>query len=123
MSVRGVGIDIADVDRFRRLYARYGDRFALKWFGDVEIDRCRRMPDPGAALAEHFAVKEAVWKAIGPREWSAPLAWRSIVYAADSGTASLEGSAAALAGDVIVHVSVARQPRVTIATALVTTRN
>jgi len=120
MTIRGIGIDVADVDRFRALYARRGEDFARKWFAHVEIERCRGARDPGAALAEHFAVKEAVWKALGPSEWAAPLPWRSIVYHAGSGSAPLGGTAAAMAGDVTVHVSVARQRRVAVATALVT---
>ncbi|WP_315549294.1 4'-phosphopantetheinyl transferase superfamily protein [Microbacterium aurum] len=123
MTVRGIGIDVADLERFRVLYARHGDRFAGKWFTDVERERCLRTRDPGGALAEHFAVKEAVWKALGPSEWAAPLPWRSIVYVAESDTACLDDVAAARADGLDVHVSVARHGAVAIATALVTVRS
>lgn len=119
-AIRGVGVDIADVDRFRVLYAQYGDRFARKWFADAELARCCRVPDVGAALAEHFAAKEAVWKALGPGPWRSPIVWRSIDVRIGAGTAVLSGEAAALAGAVGVHVSVSRQQHVAIATALVT---
>ncbi|WP_448258205.1 holo-ACP synthase [Microbacterium aurum] len=119
MTIRGIGIDVADVERFRELYRRYGSRFAHRWFTAQEIGRCCRGADPGAALAEHFAAKEAVWKALGPRSWADPLPWKSIEFHPARGTASLDGAASELAGAVAVHVCVARQQGVAVATALV----
>lgn len=119
MTIRGIGVDVADVDRFRALYRRHGDRFARKWFAVEEISRCRQHSDPGALLAEHFAVKEAVWKALGPGAWAGPLPWRSIVFHADGGAVSLHGRVETLAGAVEVHSSVVRTGRVAVATALV----
>lgn len=120
MSVRGVGIDVAEVSRFRRLLNRRGDRFAEKWFVHDEVYWCARRADPAAALATHFAVKEAVWKALAPTVWSSPLPWRSISYHADRGAVSLHGSVLVHAGSVRVHTSVTSVGDVVIATALVT---
>lgn len=123
MNVRGIGIDVADVGRFRALYHRHGDLFARRWFAQEEVDRCLGLADPGAGLAEHFAVKEAVWKALAPDAWTSPLPWRSIVFHADGGTGggavSLHGAVAVAAGAACVHASVTRSGAVAVATAIV----
>jgi len=122
VTIRGIGIDVADIERFRRLVARGGERFVEKWFAPAEIDRCSRHTDPGAAYAEHYAAKEAVWKALGPRAWDGPLPWRSIIVMGEQGDVVLEGRAAHLAGDtasMTVRVSVARLGEVVIATSTI----
>lgn len=125
MSVGGVGIDVADVDRFARLLVARGDAFAERWFTDAEIADSRRQPDQAAALAGFFAVKEAVWKALGPSGWNGPLAWRQIeVLSADPGgadvTVRLSGRAAELmSGSASVHATLCTAARVAVATAVV----
>jgi len=118
MTIRGVGIDVADVGRFTKLIAERGDAFTRKWFAASEIERCGHVADPGRAFAEHFAVKEAVWKSLGPGVWSRPLPWRSIVYMPDRGTVALFGAAEALAGSAAIQVAVAHKAGAAIATAV-----
>lgn len=78
MSLQGVGIDIADIRRFARLLAMRGSGFAVRWFTDAEIAQCMAATTPATAFAMRYAAKEAVWKALGPGEWSGPLPWRGI---------------------------------------------
>jgi holo-[acyl-carrier protein] synthase len=62
--VAGVGVDVVDVARFRRILARRPG-FAARFFTDAEQADARRSPDPSASLAARFAAKEAVMKALG----------------------------------------------------------
>ena len=59
----GLGVDLADLDRIRNIYARFGRRFAEKILSPEEL---RRLPHaPAAYLAGRFAAKEAAVKALG----------------------------------------------------------
>jgi len=57
--VPGIGIDIAEVKRFRRL----SPRFLKRVYTDEEVAYCRRSADPAMHYAARFAAKEAVIKA------------------------------------------------------------
>ncbi|MFD7077888.1 holo-ACP synthase [Nocardioides sp. NPDC059952] len=124
MSLQGVGIDIADIRRFARLLGTRGSGGAVRWFTDAEIAQCMAAAAPATAFAMRYAAKEAVWKALGPGEWSGPLPWRGITVleeAPGSLSVSLEGPAAdlaALAGVTVVRVTTVPGPWMAIATAV-----
>ncbi len=77
MTIRGVGIDIADLRRFERLINRYGESFLGRWFSPRERAQCRSRSELAAFVASRFAAKEAVWKALA-LSGAEPIAWRSI---------------------------------------------
>ena len=57
-----VGVDIIEIPRVERVYARYGKRFLRRIYTEREIAYCRgRAPQ----LASRFAAKEAAMKALG----------------------------------------------------------
>lgn len=124
MSLQGVGIDIADIRRFARLLGTRGSGGAVRWFTDAEIAQCMAAAAPATAFAMRYAAKEAVWKALGPGEWSGPLPWRGITVIEDppgSLEVTLEGPAAdlaALAGVTAVRVATVPGPWMAIATAV-----
>ena len=60
----GVGIDLVEVDRFRRVLARR-PRVADRLFTEGERASLERRKDPVPGLAARFAAKEAVMKALG----------------------------------------------------------
>jgi holo-[acyl-carrier protein] synthase len=64
-NVRGIGVDLAQIPRFRRAVERWDDRFLRKVFTDDEIAYCRERRDPIPHLAARFAAKEAALKALG----------------------------------------------------------
>lgn len=110
MTIHGVGIDVADPERFARLVARGGDRFVLRWFTAAEATQCGGAVGP---LAVRYAAKEAVWKALGPSGWRGPLPWRDIEVLESGGRAAafLRGVAADLAARVgVEQVSVSLCP-------------
>ncbi len=65
MDIIGLGVDLVDVDRVRRLLDRYGEAFRRRCFTDHEWEYAGRFGDPSARLAARFAGKEAVMKSLG----------------------------------------------------------
>jgi holo-[acyl-carrier protein] synthase len=107
MSIIGVGIDVAGIDRFRASLERTPS-LAQRLFLDSELFLPSGEPRGAASLAARFAAKEALAKALG-----APpgLHWTDAeVYAEDSGRPRLrvKGTVAARAAQLGVtswHVS------------------
>jgi holo-[acyl-carrier protein] synthase len=64
MEVVGIGTDLVDIDRMRRVLERTPS-FVARVFtaGELELAAGRR--DPAKPLAARFAAKEAVMKALG----------------------------------------------------------
>lgn len=63
--IRGVGIDVVEIKRVRRLLARHGEAFLDRILAPGE-DRTRAIGAEGPAhVAGVFAAKEAVMKALG----------------------------------------------------------
>ena len=60
-----IGIDIVNVDRIRKSYERYGDKFFRKILTEDEIACCRKKADMIQSVAARFAAKEALSKALG----------------------------------------------------------
>lgn len=64
--IKGIGVDIIEIDRIKDSVKRYGDSFLKKIFTDNEINYCTqkkglRIPE----LAARFSAKEAYSKAMG----------------------------------------------------------
>lgn len=76
-ALRGIGIDVADVDRFARLLRARSALFSRRWFSAEEIVECSARGNRAAAFAARFAAKEAVWKAVG-LDTGPAVPWRSI---------------------------------------------
>jgi holo-[acyl-carrier protein] synthase len=64
-GIRGIGVDLAQIPRLRRVLERWDERFLQRVFTEQEIAYCRRRRDPVPHLAARFAAKEAVLKALG----------------------------------------------------------
>lgn len=64
-NIEAVGIDLADIPRIKKAIERYGDRFLSRVFTPWEIQYCLSKINPELSFAGRFAVKEAVFKAIG----------------------------------------------------------
>jgi holo-[acyl-carrier protein] synthase len=64
--MKGIGIDIIEIDRIQKAVENYGEKFLEKVYTPHEIARCTalgkyRIPE----LAARFAAKEAYSKALG----------------------------------------------------------
>ena len=63
--IHGIGTDLLDARRMRRLLSRYGERLPERLLHDAEWEGFRGSRDPAHFLARCFAIKEAVAKAMG----------------------------------------------------------
>lgn len=63
--IRGIGIEIVDVGRFRKALDRWGDRLGKRVFTAGELDYCYRQRFPERHLAARFAAKVSLFKALG----------------------------------------------------------
>ena len=64
MEIIGLGIDLADVARVRKLLRKNPDAFRRRCFTDREWEYAQRFADPSERLAARFAGKEAVMKSL-----------------------------------------------------------
>lgn len=65
MDIVGMGVDLAEIDRVRRLLDKDPVRFKERCFTDHEWSYAHRFKDPSQRLAARFAGKEAVMKSLG----------------------------------------------------------
>ncbi len=63
--ILGVGTDLVNIERIRKVLDRFGERFEKRVFSDQEIQRSRRKYDAPSSYAKRWAAKEACSKALG----------------------------------------------------------
>lgn len=63
-STIGIGVDIEDIARFRKLHRIDDRRFLGRVFTGRELDYCFSRKDPAQHLTARFCAKEAVVKAL-----------------------------------------------------------
>lgn len=63
--IDGIGADIVEIERIKRVAERKGERFLKRVFTKAELTFCLSRRDPYPCLAARFAAKEAVFKALG----------------------------------------------------------
>lgn len=59
----GIGLDLTELERIKKIYSRYGRHFLSKILTPSELERLP--PNPVAWIAGRFAAKEACAKALG----------------------------------------------------------
>ncbi|MEM9038956.1 MAG: holo-ACP synthase [Actinomycetota bacterium] len=64
MGVIGIGIDLVDIERFRRSLERT-PTMRTRLFTEIELDYVAPKSDPVPSLAARFAAREAVMKSLG----------------------------------------------------------
>ncbi|MBT4963138.1 MAG: holo-ACP synthase [Francisellaceae bacterium] len=65
MSIYGVGVDLVNIDRVRKVWDKYGIKFANRILSELEKERLKNVKDSALFIAKCFAVKEAVAKSLG----------------------------------------------------------
>ncbi len=73
----GIGVDIVEIERFKTLTERWGERLLSRIFTQREIDYCLSKKNPYQHLAGRFAAKEAISKAISTG-WSGIFKWKDV---------------------------------------------
>ncbi|MCH2210798.1 MAG: holo-ACP synthase [Fuerstiella sp.] len=63
--IRGIGTDIVEIERIRRMIDRHGDSFLQRCFTPAEIEFACKYKDSSVRFAGRWAAKEAVVKVLG----------------------------------------------------------
>ena len=74
MMIIGTGIDLVEIERFRRIIERLGERFITRVFTPGEQKFCNERHDSIPHFAARFAAKEALFKALGTG-WAKGVTW------------------------------------------------
>ncbi len=78
MSAVGVGVDLVEVERVRRMIAEKGAHVFDRLLTPAEAAYCRSRPDPAEHVAVRLAAKEAVYKALQGSNAARGIGWREI---------------------------------------------
>jgi holo-[acyl-carrier protein] synthase len=75
--VRGIGVDIIEIDRIRGSIERTGERFLEKIFTPTEVAYCDAKAVRYQHYAARFAAKEALSKALATG-WAGEFRWKDV---------------------------------------------
>jgi holo-[acyl-carrier protein] synthase len=95
--IGGLGLDVVEIERVRRLLANKGERALVRLFTSGERRYCESKPDPVRHFAVRIAAKEAAFKALSGTAQARAIGWREIevrVDAAGCPAVELHGAAA-----------------------------
>lgn len=118
--IRGVGLDIVEVERVRGVLDRHGDSFFDRVLTPGERAYCARFHDPAPSVAARFAAKEAVFKALGTG-WSGGIRWTDVeVVRGETGPPRIElhGKAQEVAGRSRIWLSITHEKTLAAAMAV-----
>jgi holo-[acyl-carrier protein] synthase len=94
MNILGIGVDLVDVERVKRILARR-TTFRERVFTPAEIAYCERQANPAESYAARWAAREACRKALGGIR---DMRWQDVrVDRAPTGAPSLTLSGTSLA--------------------------
>ena len=65
MSIFGIGVDMVNIDRIKKILQKYGKRFVKRFLNSSELELFHQTNDQDRFLANRFAGKEAATKALG----------------------------------------------------------
>lgn len=85
MSVVGIGTQVVECDRVRRLIDRHGEAFLAQVYTDREVRACHARPRSTEQFAAVWAAKEAVFRAVG-LTWRPGVAWTDVEVVHEPGT-------------------------------------
>jgi holo-[acyl-carrier protein] synthase len=83
MNVLGIGTDIVECLRIRRMIERHGEQFLTRVFTERELRYCQRSKNATEHFAGRWAAKEAVLKCLGTG-WAKGLCWTDIEVVNDT---------------------------------------
>lgn len=121
MGIRGIGVDVVDVNRMKQMLQSQGEAFVAKVFTETEAAYCRSRKNPHEHFAARFAAKEAVSKAM-QKGWSGEFRWKDVeVMNEPSGAPKiiLYGELAGLLKGARIHLSLSHTDTTVVAFAVI----
>jgi holo-[acyl-carrier protein] synthase len=85
----GIGVDLVEVERMRRLLDRKGDRALQRLFTDGERSYAATHTEPARQLAARAAAKEAAYKALAGNDLAGAIGWRELEVVSRKGAAPI----------------------------------
>lgn len=117
--IRGIGVDLADIDRIARLLGRHPERARRRLFTEGERAYCDSRGAPATHFAARFAAKEAAYKALAGSEEARHIHWQEIEVANSPldgrPTLRFHGAAAKRAAELgvsVIHVTLTHSDHV-----------
>lgn len=83
MEILGIGTQILDCPRVRKLIDRHGERFLYQVFTEREIAYCNARTHATEFFAAVWASKEAVFRSLGTK-WRRGMNWRDVEVVCDA---------------------------------------
>lgn len=83
MNAVGVGVDLVEVERVRRMLAEKGAHVFDRLLTAAEAEYCRSRAEPAEHVAVRLAAKEAVYKALQGSDEARGIGWREIEVSRD----------------------------------------
>ena len=83
--ILGVGMDVIEISRVRRLIERHGEHALRRLFTDHEREYAEGHRDPARHLAARIAAKEAAFKALATHAAGRGIGWRDMEVVAGGG--------------------------------------
>jgi holo-[acyl-carrier protein] synthase len=123
MAIRGIGLDLIEIERVERVLARRGARARDRLFTPLEQAYCEVRKRSAASYAGRFAVKEAIMKLLGTG-WTRGVRWIDIEVVRRPGeapTVALHGATARIAeqsGIRRIHITITHDAGVAAAVAV-----
>lgn len=77
MSIVGIGTQVLECARVRRLIDRYGEAFLAQVYTPREVRECHARPRATEQFAAVWAAKEAVFRALG-LTWRPGVSWADV---------------------------------------------
>lgn len=63
--VAGIGADVIEIERIRKVFEERGEKFVKKVYTGQELEYSFKFKEPYTHLAARFSAKEAYYKAVG----------------------------------------------------------
>ena len=82
MKIYGIGTDITECARIKRMLEKHGDYFVEHVYSDWEVEYCRGRKQAVESFTGRWCAKEAVLKAVGTG-WIRGITWHDVDIRAD----------------------------------------
>jgi len=119
--VKGIGVDIIEIDRIRKSIESIGMPFLDKVFTPQEIAYCRGKQNVHQHFAARFAAKEAVSKALSTG-WAGEFRWKDVEVMNDASgqpRVTLAGKLHDRLADDVILITLSHSENYVVAVALI----